>query len=285
MPHTVLFFHAHPDDEALLTSGTMAKLAAEGHRVVLVVATAGEAGLSAAELRADGTLGDRRLAELRSSAGVLGVARTEFLGYADSGLAAQPSPPSPPGTPPRLADADVDEVAGRLAEILVQEQAMVLTSYDAAGGYGHPDHLAVHAIAARAAEMAGTPTVLEATVPRDRLLAVARAVNRLLPTSRRIDLGPWAVAYSRSADITHRIDVRAQAPQRRASMMAHASQATGGPRTLGVFTRVPMPFFRIAFGREWYRQARPVPSREVPSRAVPSRAAGDHRLTDIFQTL
>ena len=54
MPHTVVFFHAHPDDEALLTSGTMAKLAAQGHRVVLIVATAGEAGLSADALRSDG---------------------------------------------------------------------------------------------------------------------------------------------------------------------------------------------------------------------------------------
>ena len=52
MPHTVVFFHAHPDDEALLTSGTMATLSAQGHRVVLVVATAGEAGLAADELTA-----------------------------------------------------------------------------------------------------------------------------------------------------------------------------------------------------------------------------------------
>src|SRR6478672_10515328 len=57
VPHTVIFFHAHPDDEALLTSGTMAKLALQGHRVVLVVATAGEAGLSSAEFNADGRLG------------------------------------------------------------------------------------------------------------------------------------------------------------------------------------------------------------------------------------
>jgi LmbE family N-acetylglucosaminyl deacetylase len=276
VPHTVLFFHAHPDDEALLTSGTMAELASVGHRVVLVVATAGEAGLSATGLRADGQLGERRRAELRSSASVLGVARSEVLGYADSGLADHPTPSSPPGSPPRLADADVDEVAGRLAGILVEEQATVLTSYDAAGGYGHPDHLAVHAIAVRAAELAGTPIVLEATVPRDRLLAVARLVNRLLPRSRRVDLGPWAAAYSSSADITHRIDVRARAAQRRASMRAHASQATAdrGPRTLGIFTRVPLPLFRIAFGREWYRQARPVPARPV----------GAHRLDDIFQT-
>lgn len=277
MPQTVLFFHAHPDDEALLTSGTMAKLSSQGHRVVLVVATAGEAGLSAAELRADGLLGDRRRAELQSSAGVLGVGRTEVLGYPDSGLAHTPTPRSAPGLPPRLADADVDEVATLLAEILQQEQAAVLTSYDRAGGYGHPDHLAVHAIAARAAELAGTPIVLEATVPRDRLLAVARAVNRLLPRSRRIDLGPWAAVYSSSADITHRIDVRAEAVQRRASMRAHASQATAdsGPRTLGIFTRVPLPLYRIAFGREWYRQARP----------VPRRPPGKQRLGSVFETL
>ena len=38
---TVVAFHAHPDDEALLTGGTLARLAAEGHRVVIVVATDG----------------------------------------------------------------------------------------------------------------------------------------------------------------------------------------------------------------------------------------------------
>jgi LmbE family N-acetylglucosaminyl deacetylase len=41
---TIVFIHAHPDDEALLTGGTMALLAWAGHRVVLVTATAGEAG-------------------------------------------------------------------------------------------------------------------------------------------------------------------------------------------------------------------------------------------------
>ena len=46
MSHTLIAFHAHPDDEALLTSGTMARAAAEGHRVVLVVATDGDLGLA-----------------------------------------------------------------------------------------------------------------------------------------------------------------------------------------------------------------------------------------------
>jgi LmbE family N-acetylglucosaminyl deacetylase len=274
VPHTVVFFHAHPDDEALLTSGTMAKLASQGHRVVLVVATAGEAGLAASGLSADGRLGDRRLQELRASAQALGVHRLEVLGYADSGLAAEPTAPPPAGRLPRLADADAGAVAAQVAQILAAERASVLTSYDAAGGYGHPDHLAVHRIGALAAELAGTPVVLEATVPRDRLLAAARAVNRLLPRSRKVDLAPWARAYSGAAEITHCIDVRAQSPARRASMRAHASQATAdsGPRTLGVFTRIPPPLFGWVFGREWYRQAgvhRP----------------GGRRCTGVFDTL
>jgi LmbE family N-acetylglucosaminyl deacetylase len=275
--HTIVFFHAHPDDEALLTSGTMAKVAAQGHRVVLVVATAGEAGLAASDLTADGTLGDRRLAELRASAAALGVDRLEVLGYADSGLAADPTGPPPPGQLPRLVDADIGAVAGRLAGILSEVNAHVLTTYDANGGYGHPDHLAVHTIGAAAAALARTPIVLEATVPRDRLLAAAVFVNRLLPATRQLDLAPWTAAYSASADITHRIDVRKQAGQRRASMRAHASQATAnrGPRTLGVFTRIPPPLFGWVFGREWYRQSVPRSGHRAPA----------ERLTDVFQTL
>ncbi len=276
MPHTVVFFHAHPDDEALLTSGTMAKLAASGHRVVLVVATSGEAGLASDEFRSDGRLGERRLGELRRSASALRVHRTEILGYADSGLARQPTPPPPAGSPPRLADADIAGAAGRLADILLRERAAVLTTYDARGGYGHPDHLAVHAIGAAAAAIAGTPVVLQATVPRDRLLRAARVVNRFLPASRTVDLAPWEGAYSASSEITHRIDVRGFWRQRRQSMLAHASQATadGGPRTLGVFTRMPGPIFRLVFGHEWYQQAVPAVAR-----------AGRPRLENVFDTL
>jgi LmbE family N-acetylglucosaminyl deacetylase len=41
---TVVAFHAHPDDEVLLTGGTLARLAAEGHRTVVVVAACGGLG-------------------------------------------------------------------------------------------------------------------------------------------------------------------------------------------------------------------------------------------------
>ena len=73
-----------------------------------------------------------------------------------------------------------DEAASRLAQILRDEKGDLLTTYDAAGGYGHPDHVRVHDVGARAAATAGTPVVLEATVDRRSLLRLAR-VLRLVP--------------------------------------------------------------------------------------------------------
>src|SRR3954453_440290 len=84
--YTVVSFHAHPDDEALLVSGTLARLAAEGHRVVLVSATAGEGGLASSSYGTADELAAHRREELRRSADAIGAARVEFLGYGDSGL-------------------------------------------------------------------------------------------------------------------------------------------------------------------------------------------------------
>ena len=82
----VVFFHAHPDDEAIFTGGTMARLAAGGTRVVLVVATQGERGLAVALDGAGASLATHRQDETRRAADLLGVGRLEFLGYEDSGM-------------------------------------------------------------------------------------------------------------------------------------------------------------------------------------------------------
>lgn len=247
MPFTLVAFHAHPDDEALLTAGTLARAAAEGHRVVLVVATAGEAGL----VRGGGTgpaLASRRRAELEESARALGCARVEVLGYADSGMYGEA------GGDLAFARADVEEAAGRLRDLLVEESADVLTTYDPAGGYGHPDHVQVSRVGARAAELAGTPSVLEATVDRRALQRALRLVHRLpgIPA----DFAPhrFARAYASPDDLTHRVDVRRYTAAKRASMAAHVSQAGGdeGTRTLAVLLRLPRPVFRFALGHEWY---------------------------------
>src|SRR4051794_23454849 len=163
--YTLVSFHAHPDDEALLTAGTLARAAAEGHRVVLVLATTGGAGLAAAEVLARGDLAAQRMAELERSARALGCARVAWLGYDDSGLDGTADVAEP------FATAEVGAAADRLAAILREERADVLTVYDERGGYGHPDHVQVHRVGLLAARAAGTPVVLAATVDRGKLLA------------------------------------------------------------------------------------------------------------------
>jgi len=253
MAHTLMAFHAHPDDEALLTAGTMARAAAQGHRVILVMATDGNEGLASHGFVADGRLGERRLEELRESARALGVARVEHLGYADSGLGPR-TLPDPPGRT-RFIRADLDEAAGLLADILLEESVDVLLTYDSNGGYGHRDHVKVHEVGARAAELAQTPRVLQATVPRDticRAVAIAGKIHRF-PAD--FDPTTFERAYSPRADITHRINVIRYASAKRASMRAHASQASAddeADRTLAAFLRIPRPLFDVVFGREWF---------------------------------
>jgi LmbE family N-acetylglucosaminyl deacetylase len=117
---TILAFHAHPDDEVLLTGGTLARLAAEGHRAVIAVACDGVMG------EATGDEARIRLNELRTSASVLGVTRVVHLGYADSGYGPRLYPDPPDRV--RFARADVDEAAAKLAELIRDEQADLLLS-------------------------------------------------------------------------------------------------------------------------------------------------------------
>src|SRR5271167_1420969 len=119
---TVVFFHAHPDDEAIASAGTMAGMAAEGHRVVLVTATRGELGEYPPDALDEGeTLAERRAVELADACRVLGVARAEQLGYGDSGMEGEASNDDPAA----FARADVDEAADRLATLLSEEGADV----------------------------------------------------------------------------------------------------------------------------------------------------------------
>jgi LmbE family N-acetylglucosaminyl deacetylase len=252
---TCVFVHAHPDDEALLTAGTMAALAARGCRVVLVVATAGEQGLAGGQ---EGDLGRLRLSEVHASARALGCARTEFLGFADSGLHGDAAPP--PGAARRFVDVPVEEAAQQLARLLVEEDTRMVTGYDAAGGYGHPDHVHLHSVVRRAAALAGTPSVYEATVDREALRRALRLLAALRVLPPELDLAAYDQAYTPSAEITHRVDVRSVIDAKRAALAAHTSQTGGGDsvRTLAALLRLPGPLFRLALGTEWF--VRRVPS-------------------------
>jgi LmbE family N-acetylglucosaminyl deacetylase len=246
MPHTLVTFHAHPDDEAIATGGIMARAAAEGNRVVLVVATRGEVGEVDDGFLAPGeTLAERRVVETGRAAEALGVARVEFLGYRDSGMEGEPTNDAEGS----FWSADIEEAAARLAAILEEEDADVLTVYDARGGYGHPDHVQVHRVGVRAGELAGTPRVYESTLNRDHIqrLMAARpgdlAIGDDAPDPSQFD-----TMGSQESQITTTVDVRDFVENKRAAMRAHASQISES----SFFLSMPDEAFRDAFGWEWF---------------------------------
>ncbi len=256
---TLVCFHAHPDDESIATGGSMARAAAEGHRVVLVVATRGEAGEVDDGFLADGeVLAERRERETAASAEVLGVDRVAFLGYTDSGMIGTPTNDEP-GC---FWRTDVEEAAERLAAILTEEGADVLTVYDDHGGYGHPDHIQVHRVGVRAAELAGTPAVYEATMNRTEL---ARMFEEAKAAGVRLDDGedgPPDLAEEpdfgvAEEQLTHRVDVTPWLDVKRTSMRAHASQISDS----SFFLTMPEEVFARTFGVEWFTE-RGAPARD-----------------------
>jgi len=223
---------------------------AAGHRVVLVTATDGALGeITEGSVPEGSTLGEVRRSELARAAEVMGVDRVEMFDYPDSGMEGAASN----DTPGCFWQIPVDEAAARLAAILDEENAFLLTIYDDHGNYGHPDHIQVHRVGVRAAEMAGTALVYEATMNRDHLRALADDVRLA-----EIDAGDEVEARReeiRDTDIgtpadliTHAIDVAAVMDRKRAALAEHRSQIGEG----SFFMALPPEAFAAAFGTEWF---------------------------------
>lgn len=244
---TLVCFHAHPDDEALSTGGLMAKAAAAGHRVVLVTATRGEQGEPQPGVLDDGeVLADRRVVELAESAEILGAEPPRLLGYEDSGMMDDPANENPAC----FWQADVEEAAARLAAILAEVETDVLTIYDDHGLYGHPDHIQVHRVGLRAAELAGVTNVYEATVNRDR------ALESMAEMSAEMEAdgveGPSVDDFEEFGvledDLTHVVDISDHLEAKRAAMAVHRSQISDQ----SFFLYMPPERFAKIFANEWY---------------------------------
>jgi LmbE family N-acetylglucosaminyl deacetylase len=229
---TVVAFPAHPDDEVLHMGGTLARVAAGGHRAVVVTATNGLMG----EVHGE----PPRLAALRESAAALGLTRAESLAYADSGHG-KDLYPDPADRPRFVRPTDAAE---RLAEILRAENADILLVHDANGGYGHRDHVKAHEVGMQAAALAGVPRVLAATMPRD-LVGLAGL------------FGYKGLMYTPRVAITHSLDVRRFARRKQTALAAHLARMSGTGRSSKLFralTDLPAPVFGLLFGREWFAE-------------------------------
>ena len=120
---------AHPDDESLGLGGTLAKYAAEGAEVSVLMATKGERGRFGTAAVSPGMdiVGKTRAEELLKAAEVLGVQHVRFLGYVDRDLDQAP--------PQQI----IEEIALHIRDL----QPQVVLSFGPEGAYGHPDHIAI----------------------------------------------------------------------------------------------------------------------------------------------
>ncbi len=244
---TLVCFHAHPDDEALSTGGLMAKAAKAGHRVVLVTATKGEQGEPQPGVLEPGEeLWTRRVTELAESAEILGAEPPRFLEYEDSGMVGEPTNDNPAC----FWQADVEEAAQRLAAILTEVEADVLTIYDDHGLYGHPDHIQVHRVGLRAAELASVTNVYEATVNRDRALESMSEMSAEMEADGLE--GPSVDDFEEFGvlenDLAYTVDVTGHLETKRASMAVHRSQISDQ----SFFLYMPPERFAQIFANEWY---------------------------------
>ena len=230
---TFVFFHAHPDDEAIFTGGTIARLSADGHRCVVVMATAGELGRGAGP-----ALGERRRREARVACARLGAKRVVFLDHQDSGVATDPRD-RPWGA---FTEVKVEVAADHLAAIVEGERAAALVTYDPYGVYGHPDHVHAHRVAAAAAELAGLATWYEVTVDREYLHFVDTHVAHLAGAS----ISPRPVVGTPSVEIGVTVDVRGALDRKLAAIAAHRSQVADDP-TFGADDG-----FEEVYGYEWF---------------------------------
>ncbi len=258
-PPCLVTFHAHPDDEAIFTGGTLALAIAAGWRVVLVVATSGEEGAKPDWLTGD--LAATRRSETLTSARLLGIDRVEFLEYGDSGADQASTGPlpgrrSPSVGPVALDAAPMHEVVSTLRRILFEECACALTSYDRIGIYGHRDHVRVHQIAAAAVLATGCDLV-EATMGRGalarlRLDLLERGLDASSFSGALVDgIGTGADPRLVAVDVSRHLWLK------RAAIAAHASQVVEASSFMGL----PPGAFHRLLEVEWFLPTRTVDGR------------------------
>lgn len=151
--YRVVAVHAHPDDETLFMGGTLATLAARGAEVTVITLTLGEDGEVIGEpyqgLADHDQLGGFRARELANALDALGVKGIQLGGFGhfrDSGMAGSPSHDNP-----RALVNRIDEAAEFLSDELEAIRPHAILTYGPDGGYGHPDHVAVHKAVKKAA--------------------------------------------------------------------------------------------------------------------------------------
>jgi mycothiol S-conjugate amidase len=281
-PRTLLVVYAHPDDESFGNAGTLARYAAEGVAVHYACATRGECGGVAPELlNGYADIAALRSAELACAAQTLDLTAVHFLGHRDSGMAGSPDNQHPDA----LVQAAPDRVAGQVVALIRALRPQVVLTFGPYGGYGHPDHIAIHHATRAAFDAAGdqdrypeqivaglevwTPARLYYATVGVRLLRTGVAVMRLLGRDPRRAGQNGDVDVQRMVEettpVTTVVDGGAYLALKERAWRCHRSQLGGAGR----FLDMPGPLRRL-----WMRD-------EQFTRIVPAWQGGP-RERDLF---
>jgi LmbE family N-acetylglucosaminyl deacetylase len=199
----------------------------------LLCATRGEVGqIADPALATPETLGDVREAELRRAADVLGISDVFFLDYRDSGMAGTPENADPRA----FINADQPEAVGRIVRVVRAFKPTLMFTFDESGGYGHPDHIAIHRWTTLAFQAAGDASqypdagapfapqrLFHGSIGRSRIRDFADLMRErgIESVFGGIDIEKMGLPDER---ITNRIDVRPYVKLKRAALAAHQTQ-------------------------------------------------------------
>lgn len=268
---TLLGIFAHPDDESFGPGGTLARYAAEGVQVHVIIATDGIAGSveDPGHVKDHETLAQVRSTELANAAVALGITSIWSLPYRDSGMRGTPDNEHPDA----LVQQPVEALAQEILDYIERLQPQVIVTHDPYGGYGHPDHVRVCEATTAAFHLARQQRPRAGYSGPQKLYYTAFDKRFLRLT---VQVMPWMgqdpTAIGRNKDINlveisrwetpihARVDVSRYLPQKLAASLAHASQYSGGP----TFIRVLPSFLRRRFlGMDTYTRAYPAPNGRI----------------------
>jgi len=252
VPRMVVVY-AHPDDEAFGNAGTILAARAAGVEVHYICATRGECGTVDAQYLHDyADVKVLRTAEQLAAAEALDLGAVHFLNYRDSNM---------PGTPDNhhpeaLVQAPITHVAQTIATFIDEIRPTYVITFPPYGGYGHPDHIAVHhaTLAALAAATWQVPFVYYSTFSTT-LLRMIIGVMRLTGRNPRAfgrngDIDIVRVAEE-ATPITTVVRCTHVIPAKIAAWNCHASQGGG-------MTRVPRWAWRWFYGVEHLTRVQPM---------------------------
>lgn len=249
---------AHPDDESFGPGGTLARYAAQGADVHIIIATDGIAGSveESAGVGKELSLAAVRSAELAHAAIALGASSVWSLPYRDSGMRGSPDNEHPDALIRQPIEPLVAEVLGHIRRL----QPQVIVTHDPYGGYGHPDHIRVCEAVTAAFYLAESPQKLYYTAFPKQFI---RVVVKFLPLW---GVDPTAIGRNKDIDLVEisrwetpvhcRIDTRAYLDVKEQASKAHASQYSGGPAWA---TMVPGGLRRWVLGSDAFTRAYPPP--------------------------